>query len=50
MIIYYYIDAMGRKKWSRNEKKIIELAEGRPVNFCDISEFDGHLMSNDWNG
>lgn len=50
MIIYFYINEKGTKLGSRNRKKIVELSDGKKIYECDIVDFDGHLMSNKWEG
>ena len=50
MKVYYYINESGNKIGSRNRAKVVALSDGKKVFDCDITEYDGHLMSNDWQG
>jgi hypothetical protein len=50
MKIWYYLDNMGRQKGSINHQKIIDMAQGKKIMSCDISDFEGLLMSGDYNG
>ena len=50
MIVYYWIDNLGRSKGTINEKKANDMAKSKKVDECDISEFNGHLLGSDWNG
>lgn len=50
MKIYYFEKANGEKIGSLSQDKIIKMANGNRIWFCDISEFDGQLLSEEWNG
>jgi hypothetical protein len=50
MKIHYFIRPSGHTTGSLNEIKIRAMAGQRAVYFCDISEFKGHLLGNEWNG
>ena len=50
MIVYYWLDNLGRSKGTINEKKAHAMACGRKVLECDICDFNGHLLGEDWNG
>ncbi|MFA5920074.1 MAG: hypothetical protein WC856_02135 [Methylococcaceae bacterium] len=56
MIVYYFVPARGvdrRKKGSINADKVREIARRdygiTKIHSCRINEFDGYLMSSDWN-
>lgn len=50
MKIWYYIRSSGHKTGSLNETKIRAMAGPRRVYCCDISDFNGHFLSYEWNG
>jgi len=50
MKIYYFIRSNGHKTGSVNETKIRAMALQRRVYCCDISDFDGNLLGDDWHG
>jgi len=50
MTIYYYINESGNKIGSRNREKVVAMGDGKKIYQCDITDFDGHLMSNNWDG
>ena len=50
MKVYYWLDNLGRSKGTLNENKAIAMAQSKKVDECDISDFKGHLMGDDWNG
>ena len=47
LIIYYFIKTNGEKLGSTNKLKIEQMARNKPVFFCDISEFNGNLISSE---
>ena len=42
-IVYYYIDSKDIQG-SLNKRKILLMAQGRPINQAPYSEFKGHLL------
>jgi hypothetical protein len=48
MTVYYFLKGNGEKVGSTNNYKISHLAKGRIVFTCNISEFDGQLLSDEW--
>jgi hypothetical protein len=47
-IIFYFKKTNGENLGSANKNKIEHMAGNRPVYFCDISEFNGRLISSQW--
>jgi hypothetical protein len=50
MKIYYVILHNDRVVGCRNRTKIEAMHPEYEVKICDISDFDGHLYSNEWYG
>ena len=50
MKIWYFLDSMGRMKGSLNHQKIMDMARGAAILSCDVSDFNGLLMSSDYDG
>jgi len=50
MKIWYFIRPSGHATGSVNETKIRAMACNRRVYWCDISDFNGHLLGDEWNG
>jgi hypothetical protein len=48
MKVHYYINESGNKIGSLNLEKVKAMSDGKPVYSCDIAEYNGHLMSEDW--
>lgn len=50
MVVFYFIRPSGHTTGSINEQKIRIMAGQRRVYWCDISDFNGHLLGDEWNG
>lgn len=52
--IYWYIDRRGSRKMGSSSKAkrdhMAERAHSAQLGECDISEFDGHLLGEEWRG
>jgi hypothetical protein len=46
--IFYFTKSNGENLGSTNKKKIEQMAGNRPIYFCDISDFNGKLISSEW--
>ena len=47
-IIFYFTKSNGEKIGSTNKNKIEQMAGNKPVSYCDISDFNGKLISSEW--
>jgi hypothetical protein len=50
MKIYYVILKNERVVGCRNKSKILAMHPEYEIKECDISDFHGHLYSNEWSG
>jgi hypothetical protein len=50
MKVFFYINGIGNKIGSLNFEKVKAMSYGKRVYSCDIAEYSGHLMSEDWGG
>jgi hypothetical protein len=50
LIIFYCALSKNNVIGSTNRRKIRSMAGSKPVNYCDIADFDGKLLGPEWLG